>query len=294
MKATWIGCSTLWALASLMTGCSSGPEASHGEVSSASTPREVQLIAQEGDTSAEPQLTEAAKLFFVSKTSDGYHYAIDELNTATGTQYVGAIDLGRAGCNSESLEAALDTPRTVAALGTIRGETFVALAVYRALPDLAATAADSYFQARPVRGGDVATEVNLGQQTEIARVDFSKARVPFLDQTWLSARVLEGGALVSGSVSQESAALVATTIYLPVLDGAKCAPAGGTCGEGSVATYTRDSSRCLAFNGCTTIGVCPLYIPLCDPGYKLAVWPATHGCPAWACDPAFDPAPESR
>jgi hypothetical protein len=300
MKSIWNDRSILGAnlalLAATLVGCSGAlldPSSDlESTVSGAASPQRSSAEVQDADTTDGSQAIPAgARFVFIQREANGA-YAIDELNASGGTQNVAALDLGAARCDLHELTAALTTPRTVAALGAIEGDTFVAVSVYRALPGAAPAAGDSFYQAQLRRGGDVATSVNIGEATDIAQVDVSNVKVPFVDETWLFARVLEAGAIAAGSLSAKSAALVVSTVYLPVPDDATCAVPVDTCGEGTVAMYARDPSRCLQLTGCTPRGMCPQFIPVCEPGYELSRWSSTpDGCAASACDPIFDPAP---
>jgi hypothetical protein len=295
MTSIWNGTSSLVCVAAMLVGCggSTSPEGSSDLGSTISEPGSApDGGARDADTIDVSQPIAAGAAFvFLSKGADG-RYAIDEINTSSRTESVTRIDFGAAERDASTLEAALLVPRTVAALGTIQNDTFVATAVYRALPGLTPAGGDSFYQATFRRGGDTATALNLGQETEIAQVDLSNVNVPFIDRTWLAARILEAGAIAAGTLDSTEASLAVTTVYLPVPDEVTCAAPVDTCGSGTAPMYAREPSRCLSLIGCSRPGMCPMYMPLCDTGYELSSWPSRmSGCPAFACDPMFDPPP---
>ena len=244
-----------------------------------------------GDPSVPQTVDGGASLVFVQSSGNGY--AISELNARTENGDVGSVDFSAAGVDPRDLASALAVPRTVVALGAVRGDTFVASAVYRTLPAVAAAADDSFYVGRVQADGDVASAVNVGEETLLGRLDLSELTPRLLDTVWLSALVLGGNAVAAGSLvgPLDGRVLDTSTVFLRVPDDTTCKTTVPACPDGAIAMYVRDASRCLVASGCTTPTRCPEYVPLCDPGYQLAQWPSAGGCASFACDPTFDPAP---
>jgi hypothetical protein len=217
-------------------------------------------------------------------------YELTTLNSGTKT-HVGALVLSAVRGEAKSLTEALATPGTVAARGSFRGsDEFAVEALYRALPDGHPVSTPTYYIARVGAGAhDTATEVNVGGETPFDDLDVSAALVPFETASWVTGRVLEGGALVAGSIA--SGVFRAGVVFVRLPDDVRCDEPTETCEPGHVATFTRDANRCLVAAGCERRAACPLDIIACEPGYVRTSWPGAHGCHAFACDPAFDPAP---
>jgi len=235
---------------------------------------------------ATPESTTAAS----SVEAGDAGYVLTTLNSGA-TSHVVAVDLSVAGIDTPAISSALATPGTIAARGTVRdGGTFVASDLYRALPsETPAPPATTYLAHVSDHGADSATEVNEGKVHAFHVLDVSEAAARDVDQPWLSARVLDGAALVAGSIT--SGVLHASTVFVRLPDAVTCAKSIEACGEGTVPTYTRNANRCLVPSGCERREMCAMIVPTCDPGYTRSSWPGAHGCPAFACDPDFDPAP---
>ena len=211
-------------------------------------------------------------------------YELTTLNSGTKT-HVGALILSAVRVEAKSLAGALATPGTVAARGTFRGsDEFAVEALYRALPDGHPASTATYYVAHVGTGAhDTATEVNVGGETPFDELDVSSALVPFETASWVTGRVLEGGALVAGSIA--AGVFHAGAIFVRLPDDVRCHEPKETCEPGRVATFTRDANRCLVASGCERRAACPLDIIACEPGYMRTSWPGAHGCDAFACDP---------
>lgn len=142
----------------------------------------------------------------------------------------------------------------------------------------------------------------LGSETweEFESVLVERATKPWVQRSWLVRRMLQGRALVAGTLSVEQAStaafkeLVAEQLFfrLPEKEGPCPKVPEPLCQSGTAFVYTRSEDRCLVFQGCVQPGVCAQYMPICDEGYVLRQWPtAPGGCPAFACDPAFSVSP---
>jgi hypothetical protein len=207
------------------------------------------------------------------------------------TSHAAALDLTAVGAEAAAMVSSLALPGTIAARGTMReGGTFVVGDLYRALPNTNVTPqATVYLAHAGAHGADTASVVNMGKTRAFHALDLTGAADRFVDRTWLSARVLDGDALVAGSIA--SGVLHASAVLVHVPEDVTCDAPVEPCAAGTVPTYARDANRCLVAAGCERHEMCPMYIAQCQPGYVRTSWPGAHGCPAFACDPDFDPAP---
>jgi hypothetical protein len=177
MRANWtIGSGVAVLLAAMTAACSSPSTSAPGEVS-------------EG-------VATGATYAFVQRVDTGY--SITELNTSSRPEVVTAINFDNAGVDASDLASELAVPRTIAALGQVQGDTFVASAVYQALPGVAPAASDLFYLARTQRDGDVASAANLGEEWMLGRVDVSVLSTSPAERTCLQTHVLAGSAIVVG------------------------------------------------------------------------------------------------
>ncbi len=237
----------------------------------------------------------STRVVFVQSDDGDTGYALSAMNCG-GTRHVDALDLTATGVDLRALAASLRVSGSVALRGAVHARTFVATDVYRALPGVDAARGDSFYGAKRMPDGSTeADELNRSRALSFDRVDVSAAAASFVDQTWLAARVLASGALVAGSLDvadDGSLVLRASQVLMRVPEQVSCpAPLFIVCSEGTSAVYERDAERCVVQTGCAAKGVCPLPIPACESGYTRATWTSANGCAAYACDPAFDPAP---
>ncbi len=258
-------------------------------------PTEGAESTSEGATSASSgeasnAIESAAGAPYVLVERSAFGYVLTSLNSGA-TSHVTALDLSAAGAQASAITSALATPGALAARGTIRdGDTLVVSDLYRALPRTKSAEPAPFYRAHVSRSGvDSATEVNVGKIRAFHALDVSGAADRFVDQPWLSARVLDGAALVSGTIA--SGVLHANAVFVRVPEIVTCLKPIEACGGGTLPTYERDANRCLVPSGCVHPAMCPMYIPACEPGYLRTSWPGPHGCSAFACDPIFDPAP---
>jgi hypothetical protein len=109
---------------------------------------------------------------------------------------------------------------------------------------------------------------------------------PSVDSAWLSGRVQGGGAIVAGRFDGWTLQAAQVFLRLPDVVG-PCPDFVYWCGN-ETPTFTLGADRCMVPTGCAVRGVCPEYLPACEPGYDLLSWPSQpHGCPAFACMPAW-------
>jgi hypothetical protein len=222
-------------------------------------------------------------------------YWIREVNRVDGLRLVSALDVSRLGTEALAQASGGGNELVVrGAFGPADRRTglhpFLVYEAWRGLPDVGPILGDGYFTVN--KDGDelFASLVNTGWEKRIGTV--SVAFAPRLvDTAWLSSRVLEHGALVAGRVEGsafEALRLDANQVYVRLPDTVGPCPMEELfCGD-ETATYERDENRCLVPTGCATPRACPMYIPVCDPGYVLRSWASQPAaCPAYACDPAF-------
>jgi hypothetical protein len=220
---------------------------------------------------------------------------------------VGGIDLGVAALDEADRASVLNAPNEAVVLeGTLEGDAFVVRRAYRALPIEATPAQEVYIQVvqQPatrcpsgVCEPSHAVELNVALDVPLPALDLSSAEVPGLDHAWLSSRVFERGAVLSGTFTgvpggRGIARFVASEVFVPLPDRiAPCpTPAARRCREGTIEAYTRDADRCLLDAGCLTPSRCTARPPDCAPGYVARTWRSPPGaCPEYACDPAFLP-----
>jgi len=167
------------------------------------------------------------------------------------------------------------------------GAPFFVTEAWRGLPDAQPAPLDRYFATQTINAGQFAELLNdkwVGQFATLSVTDLAPLRV---DTDWLMSRVLDHGATVAGRL--HGATLEATQVFLRLPDVAgPCPEFRIRCSGGEVATFDRSVDRCLIPTGCVVPGICPLWIPRCEPGYDLVSWVTQPtGCPAFECDPSF-------
>jgi hypothetical protein len=166
--------------------------------------------------------------------------------------------------------------------------TFTVEDAWRGLPDVEPPAGDAVVTIASKDGVLAAEPVDGTGESRLETASLTDFAPELVDPAWLTTRVLDHGALVAATI--EGATLHADQIYvhLPDVAGPCRLPWRAQCGEGERATVRRDADRCFAPTGCVHPGGCPLYQPVCLPGYSLSAWPSLpEGCPVFVCDPAF-------
>jgi hypothetical protein len=225
-------------------------------------------------------------------------YWLRELNGSQGPRLVSTLDVSRlaaaaiqqadGGGQALVYQGQFDAAEALTVAGA-----FVAFDVWRGLPDVVPPATDpvvaiSTVALSTVDGALFASPLNEASELPIASVSVSDLAPPLVDTGWLASRVLDHGALVAGTL--QGATFEASQVYVRLPDFVGPCRNGppDSCGNREVPTYTRDDNRCLVPADCVTPRACPLYRPVCDPGYVLAAWPSLPGgCPTFACDAAF-------
>jgi hypothetical protein len=168
-----------------------------------------------------------------------------------------------------------------------RGATFIASEAWRGLPDVESPATDPVVAIQTVDGALVAHPLNESSETVLGTLSVSGFAPPLVETTWLTSRVLAGGALVAGEVHGTTLEASQVFVRLPDRVG-PCSDVLPHCEGDEVPTFERDQDLCLVSTGCVVPRACPMYRPECAPGYVLAAWPSQPGgCLSFACDAAF-------
>jgi hypothetical protein len=165
--------------------------------------------------------------------------------------------------------------------------SFVVLGAWRGMPGVAPPAVDQYATIGATGSGLVAYGLDGQWRRSIEAVSLTDLGPTLVDTSWLTGRVVGGGAIVAGQLQGTTFDAAQIFVRLPDLVG-PCPLFEYFCGE-SVATYALGADRCLFATGCAaTRHVCPQYLPGCDPEYQRLSWPIQpDGCLAYACMPAF-------
>lgn len=240
-------------------------------------------------------------------------YWLSQPNHALAPIYVGDLDFSRSGLSDGAVAQVQSAPLGELVLyGTLtrtsrttHTKNFNVVSAYRGLPGRAPAASDAFYTA--VSNGRqcfaapclsfTATKINsTAKPKDFSSLSVASAAFAFVDQAWLSAQVLEGGALVSGTL-QSGAHLAggtekildATQVYLPVPQGpAACTQHQLYCPDGTAQVFERNASRCVVPTGCMAQGFCPQSVPACPEGYTRVSWRGdTTGCATFACDPSW-------
>ncbi len=115
--------------------------------------------------------------------------------------------------------------------------------------------------------------LNTRSSEMVADVATGRATRSLVDGRWLARRALQGKAIVTGRVDRNEAdggrSLNASQVFikLPELQLCPEVEPGPVCAVGQIAGTIRNEERCLIpSQSCTPIGVCPAWMPACDPG----------------------------
>lgn len=294
-----LGLSPLLLLPALAAGCASQPLDS-GEASADLTTTRAAYVALKHD------LRKCAY-----PMCGGYW--IRDLNTAGPERYVATLDYSRAGLDTRDIavinEAPIESVVMRGRLGPYIGDwevrSLIVLDAFVGMPGIQSPGtADQFYVADPIVpprmcvvapcNNEVATKVNTGERREFTSYSVKNAAAPFVDLDWLASRVRNHDAVVAAHFENgihypggyETVLTVSQVyVHLPEHAGPCMLHPMLVCPRGQVATFTRDDDRCVRFDECVEPGMCPMYLPVCNPGYTLQAWPAAPaGCNAYACD----------
>lgn len=183
---------------------------------------------------------------------------------------------------------------------------FVVTTAWRGMPGVKFTeVADTFYS---VEGVDVrcitapcpslkARRLQTTSTTLFHDVDTAPAAMPYVDQNWMTSRIVNKGALVAGRFvngAQVGAGteqvLKASQVFVKIPDQTQ------SCGRPSLAlcpsprrnVWARDDNRCVMPAGCAAPGACAAFVPACADGYSLQSWTGgPFACQQYACDPSW-------
>lgn len=232
-------------------------------------------------------------------------YWVKDLNSTMQERYVSAFDFTASDLSDEERQNVFGADFETILFGrlgpkekTYNTRTLLVKEAYRALPGNTLAPADKLYSVGRTKIGCVTVPCANLQVTRLNRttghtmatdVDVTPALQSFVDEAWVSARVLDGRAVVVGSVTRASGrvTLTARQVFMKLPDRVQACPkvSAPVCRSGKVAAWNRDDNRCLVPAGCTFPGVCAAFEPSCATGYSLVSW--VNICPRHACDPDF-------
>jgi hypothetical protein len=232
-------------------------------------------------------------------------YFVHDVNRTTTTEtYVSGLDFTASGLSDADQQRVFEAPDEVVLRGKLgpkesvhNTRPFIVSEAYRGMPGLTPSATDAFFKVQSVSIECFAapcptlSAVQANHTAKTLLHALSLTGLGFVDQTWLSARVTEGGAIVTGAIvhSGGTTTLEGSNVYVQLPESTVCpAIAVQSCPSGQVRTYTRSADRCLFADQCVTQGVCNFLVPNCGDGYTAASWKrAPNGCSNVVCDPSW-------
>ncbi|MBL8950243.1 MAG: hypothetical protein JNK82_05680 [Myxococcaceae bacterium] len=124
--------------------------------------------------------------------------------------------------------------------------------------------------------------------TAVETIDLTHTWRPGVDEAWLTARMEQGRTVLVG-VADAPTSLDVRALYLRLPERPVCDLYRPGCNtKGEVATWSRDTNRCMVFEGCAEPGPCIEKPMQCDEGYhevRFATQP--NACEVVRCDPYF-------
>lgn len=183
--------------------------------------------------------------------------------------------------------------------------SFVVTSVWRGMPGVAFADTDTFYKVeeKAIRCITApcptmeATKLHTTTKTLINDVDVTPAAKTLVDTNWLTFRVTDGDAIVSGNVVNGAQIGVGTEkvlkasqvfVKLPDMTRSCGRPFLPTCPAGQTVIWARDANRCMMPAGCGGGGACTQQVPTCDDGYELLSWTGGRfACTQYACDPTF-------
>ncbi|MBS2028984.1 MAG: hypothetical protein JST54_13870 [Deltaproteobacteria bacterium] len=240
-------------------------------------------------------------------------YFLVQPNRSVAQIYVAALDWGQSGLSDTDVSNATSAADGELLLfGTLTRQdrttgtkSFVVLDAYRGMPgrapasgDVFATVADNGTRCiqAPCKSNNLTKINSTAKPKAFSDLSVASASAAFVDQTWLTNRVMNAGAIVAGSVVSgeqlpggTQSVLDASQVFLHLPEGmGPCSHHVVSCANGKVQIFERDANRCVTNTGCATPGMCSQMIPACADGYTLSSWRATtNACNDFACDPTW-------
>ncbi len=238
---------------------------------------------------------------------------IRDLDSSAAETYVSGLDFSLSGLDAAGQQTVLEADQLVlrGKLGPIETRfntrPLMVTIAYRGMPGVVADMKGTFFKVAersPVRecftapcNNVIGTELNTNTKHDLTRLAVDGVGGAFADVSWLSSRVFDHGAIVTGTIANGShfpggyeSVLTATQVFVRVPEKQVACPVFklAACPAGQVRTYMRDQDRCQHPAACVKPGICPMFMPACGEGYQLASWSSgTNACKAFACDPSF-------
>lgn len=168
--------------------------------------------------------------------------------------------------------------------------TFYVHEAWRGLPDVTAPSLELYTDVVTVDGHLVAHMLNSPWGRPIEAVSVTDVTPAWVDGAWITTRVMYHDAIIASRF--DGGTLVAGQVFLRLPDVIGPCPLlrwmVPACEGGQVETYAMTDDLCEYATGCAKPGVCPMFVPRCDPGYDLVSWPTQpDACAVFTCEPAF-------
>jgi len=240
-------------------------------------------------------------------------YFLVQPNRSVAQIYVASIDWSKSSLSGPEIATATGAADgELLLLGTLTRQdrktgtkNFVVQDAWRGMPgrapasgDLFATVADNGTRCiqAPCKSNSLTKVNSTSQPKAFSDLSVASAAAAFVDQSWLSGRVMSSGAIVSGSVVSgeqlpggTQTVLDATQVFLHLPEGmGPCPQHVVSCSGSKVQVFERDANRCVIGTGCAAPGMCSMMMPACADGYSLSTWrEGSNACAAYACDPTW-------
>lgn len=243
-------------------------------------------------------------------------YYVRDANRPYGKEvYVSGLDLSLSGLGDTDAAKVTGAPASELVLrgklGPIekkfKTRAFMVTEAYRGMPGVTVASGDLFYKAHDRDpqitcitapcNNEVGQKLNFKPELEFTSLSVDAAAKPFVDEAWLAGRVLRHGAVVAAKLHDGAKlpggyekVLEASQVFLRIPNKTGPCPMFPIkmCPEPQVNTFNRSADGCMIPTGCATPGICPMYMPACEPGYTLAAWTSQpSACQSYACDPAF-------
>jgi hypothetical protein len=243
-------------------------------------------------------------------------YYVRDANRPYGKEvYVSGLDMSLSGLDEVDAARVTGAPANELVLrgklGAVEKKfntrAFRVTEAYRGMPGVTVQSGDLFYRAHfrdpqitcitAPCNNTVGQKLNFKPEFDFTTLTVDDAAKPFVDKAWLSRRVLSHDAIVAAKLRNGAKfpggyekVLDASQVFVRIPDLAGPCPMFPIhmCPEGKVNTFSHNADRCSIPTGCATPGICPMYMPACEPGYTLASWTSQPAaCQAYACEPAF-------
>jgi hypothetical protein len=262
-------------------------------------------VAAGGDdlsTRAESYLTVRRDLRRCASPGCGGWFGKD-VNKTTVEQYFDVMDLSAVGLSADevsSLQSATDGEVVLRGKLTPydshHSRSLRVSEAYRGLPG--ETATGTFYNAAPQNIQCVrapcpnlkAGKLNATTTRLVDGINLDNAIGPFVDPTWIQARVSAGRVLAAGAFATDAAGgkeLVATQVFIQLPERTAACPQFQLSCPGQKVAQVRDENRCVLPSSCVNAGICTHMMPTCPAGYTMHTWTGETACNNFACDPSW-------